>query len=89
MILLNLYGTYRNYLEKRGAICTDENGDETLVGLNRSESMEYIAITDGSISTPLPQYIKNPERFLELSDRHELARPEDSNFFYLKTSRFF
>jgi hypothetical protein len=88
MKTLNLYHAYRIYLDEKKAFSVDSNGDEILVGLNRSESIEYIEATNGSISAPNPTNFNNPVRFLELSERHQLALPKEISPLYLKDSRF-
>jgi hypothetical protein len=88
MKILNLYDTYRTYLENKMALDVDANGDEVLVGLNRSESIEYVDVTNGSLSDPLFTGHDNPLRFIELYERHQAALPKDILPFYLKESRF-
>lgn len=82
MKTLDLEDTYRHYLERRGALGLDVHGNEVLVGLSQTESVEYVAVTDGSISSPLSSNFPNPQRFLDLADRHEAARPKCVEPFY-------
>jgi hypothetical protein len=89
MNFLSLEYTYRTYLTGRGALTVDLEGNEVLVGLNRAESVEYAALTEGAMTDALARGVEDPERFLDLCDRHHKARPPALEFFYLKHLRHF
>jgi len=62
----------RTYLSDMEAITYDEHGQEVLVGLTREETEDYLELT---------RKLKNKShdergRYLELHDKHEMARLE-------------
>lgn len=72
---LELEPSYRQYLNVKHALRLDDDGDECLVGLTASESVEYLAILNAaSVEAKIHSGV-DPERFLDLYDRHIAALP--------------
>lgn len=72
---LILESTHRVYLASKGALCTDIDGCETLVGLEQLESLAYLSMEQqasrGYFSSDLAELVN----FLELLNRHQAALP--------------
>jgi hypothetical protein len=78
---LDLDGSHRDYLHATFALTTDAEGNETLVGLTRDESVEYLCVMSGPSIGPNLREVEDPLRFLRLYDRHTMALNSTSTLF--------
>lgn len=70
----------RAYLESMRMLTRDDQGREVLVGLTLDETEWYFAYVESNragsamSANPFPKEDANRDRYIELHDRHELAR---------------
>lgn len=81
MKLLKLDPLYRNYLVVKHGLKLDAHGNEIMVGLTASESVEYLTMmNDISTEARFSAHI-DPERFVTLYERHVAALPTHPSIF--------
>jgi hypothetical protein len=76
MKLLDVEITYRQYLTVRRAIKVDAEGDETLVGLSRAESVTYLHLRQRHAPNNLPTDTGELLQYLALHECHVAALPD-------------
>jgi len=76
MKYLPLEASHRDYLNVKGAIVLDNDGNESLAGLSWSESVLYLELLAGMLSKDLPRDISVLACFLSMHERHTTALPE-------------
>ena len=73
--MCDLTDAERQYLVKTRALTRDEEGRETLVGLTHAESDVVMAYRRGFLSGKRDRHSADLTIWLELVQKHELARP--------------
>jgi hypothetical protein len=72
---LKIENTHRAYLESKGALFFDDDGCETLVGLEHSESIIYLFMEQQASRGYFSDDLTKLLNFLELLNRHQAALP--------------
>ena len=73
--MCNLTEVERQYLLKTRALTRDEYGREVLIGLTHEESESLMAYRRGFSSGKRDRFPDDLTAWLELAQKHELARP--------------
>lgn len=76
MKLLPLEFTHRNYLIAKNALALDADGNERLIALSCSESLEYLMLFERATKGVLPASTDELNHFLAMHDRHTSALPD-------------
>lgn len=76
MKYLPLEASHRHYLDAKGAIVFENDGNESLAGLSWPESVLYLELLVGMLSKDLPRDISVIDSFLSMHERHTKALPE-------------
>jgi hypothetical protein len=76
MKLLPLDFTHRHYLINKHALLLDREGNETLIALSRSESLDYLVLFEYATKGNPPISPAKLSYFLAMHERHTAALPD-------------